>query len=143
MKIKLTFGRKLMRTYMKIKVKSKDLVKVLDDQKVINKDIIAIHKVLSDADKKHKKLQYKVQRLKDKGSKVLDTVLQEQHEMGELDFSTTMEVIDKEVVEIDIINQFDQAFSDPDAQKAAMVNERNKKISIWAEPKMFNGHKKK
>ena len=128
---------------MKIKIKSKELVKVLDNQKKVNEEIFEIHKVLVEADKKHRKMQYKVQRLKDKGSKILDAVLQEQHEMRELDFSTTMEVLGKETVEVDIVNQFDDAFGNKEEIKKEMLKQKKEKTGIWAEPKMFAGHKKK
>ncbi len=123
-----------------MKFKSKELVKILKQQKKVNEEIIEIHKVLTEADKKHKKLQFKVARIKEKGIKVLDKVLKEQGSMGEFDYTGQMKVIDNEVFDVDMHNVFNDMFRDPEAIKTRLRQDKKKKDGVWQDPLMFTGH---
>lgn len=126
---------------MKIKIKSKELVKILQEQKKVNEDITKIHKKLVEADKEHKKLQFKVQRIKDKGSVVLDKALQAQYDMNELDYSGQMEIVSNEDVEVSIHNLFNDYFDNKEEAHKRLLEERKNKTGNWADPMMLIGHK--
>ena len=126
---------------MKIILKSKELVKILNERKKENEKITEIHKVLVDADQKHKKLQYKVQRLKDKGVKILDKVLKEQYKLGEFAYTGQMEVKTEEDFEIEVHDLFNDVFQNPDDIKKILREDKKKKTGMWADPLMFTGHK--
>ena len=125
---------------MKITLKSKELVKILERQKQVNKEISTIHKELMEADKVHKKLQFKVQRLKDKGVKILDKVVKEQYELGEFAYTGQMEVKDTEKFEIEIHYLFNDIFRDPESLKKRLRKDKEEKANVWADPLMFTGH---
>ena len=125
---------------MKITLKSKELVKILERQKQVNKEISTIHKELMEADKVHKKLQFKVQRLKDKGVKILDKVVKEQYELGEFAYTGQMEIKDTEKFEIEIHDLFNDIFRDPESLKKRLRKDKEEKANVWADPLMFTGH---
>lgn len=125
----------------KIKLNSTDLVKILGDREKVNKDITEIHKILVDADKKHKKLQFKVQRIKDKGVKVLDKVLKEQYPMDEFEYTGQMKIINEKVFEIDIHDALNDIFRDKKALEERLRKDKKEKTNMWADPLMFTGHK--
>ena len=125
---------------MKITLKSKELVKILKQQKKENEKIIAVHKELMDADKRHKKLQFKVQRLKDKGAKILDKVLKEQYELDEFAYTGQMEAKDGEEFGIDVHNIYEDMFKDPEDLKVKLREDKKNKVGLWADPLMFTGH---
>ena len=132
-----------MRTYMKkIKVTSKKLADIVDKIEKENKELSTIHKVLVKADKERQKLAFKIQRLKDKGAKVLDEVLQKQYDMDELDYSGAMETKGREV-EVTMHNVFDDNYDEADIVRKRMIEQKKKKEGMWADKLMFTGHKKK
>lgn len=124
-----------------MKIKSKGLVKVLKDQRAVNEDIQAIHKELVEADAKHKKLQYKVQRIKEKGLKILHKALIEAEALGEFDYTGQMEIIDDEHCEVQIHNVYDTMFRDPKSVEEAIRKDKKEKTGVWADELMFTGHK--
>jgi len=130
----------LIASYMKLK--SKELVKILKQREEVNKEIQKIHKVLVEADTEHKKLQHKVQRLKDKGVKILDKVIKEQTKLDEFDYTGQMESIDDELFEIDVHNVFTDMFKDPESIKKKLREDKKDKIGVWADELMFVGHNK-
>jgi len=130
----------LIANFMKIKFKSKELVKILKQQKTENEKIAVVHKDLVDADKRHKKLQFKVQRLKDKGVKVLDKVIKEQGVMDEFGYTGQMEIIDDEVFEVDMHNLFEDMFNDPEGIKERLRNDKKEKTGVYVDPLMLTGH---
>jgi len=133
-------GSPLIQNYMKIK--SKELVKILKKQKTVNEEITKEQKILSESDKRHKKLQFKVQRLKDKGVKILDKVLKEQAKLKEFEFTGQMEVLNDEEFEVSVHDVFIDNFRDKEAVKKRLREDRKAKQGMWADPLMFTGHKK-
>ncbi len=124
-----------------MKLKSKELVKILKQQKKVNEEITKVHKELTDADKKHKKLQFKINRIKEKGAKVLDKVIKEDIELDEFDYTGQMKIIDDEVFEVDIHNLYNDMFKDPEVLKGRLREDKKSKTGVWADPLMFTGHK--
>jgi len=121
----------------KIKIKSKELAKSVKSIKKENEAIGEIHKTLVAEDKKHRKQQFKVQRLKEKGAKFLHKALVEQFDMEEFEYSGQMEVVDDETVLVDIHN----LFGDRESVQEKMRESKKKKEGVWADPLMFTGHK--
>jgi len=132
-------GKQLIQNYMKIK--SKELVKILKQQKKVNEDISKEQKILSQADKNHKKLQFKVQRLKDKGVKILDKVLKEQADLKEFEFTGQMEVINDDEFEVSVHDVFADNFRDAEIVKKRLRKDKKAKQGMWADPLMYTGHK--
>lgn len=132
-------GKKPTTNSMKIKLKSKELASSVLGIKRENEIIGDIHKELVEADKRHKKQQFRVQRLKEKGTKYLHKALIEQFEMGEFDYSGQMEVIDKDIVEVEIHSIFGKR----EEIEENMRESKKKKEGVWADPLMFTGHKDK
>ena len=128
-----------MKNFMKIK--SKELVNILKKQKIVNEDISKEHKILTEADKRHKKLQFKVQRLKDKGVKILDKVLKQQADLKEFEFTGQMEIINDEEFEVTVHDVFTDNFRDSEAVKNRLREDKKNKQGMWQDPLMFTGHK--
>jgi len=135
----LPSGKTPIENYMKIK--SKELVNILKKQKIVNEDISKEHKILSEADKRHKKLQFKVQRLKDKGVKILDKVLKEQADLKEFEFTGQMEIVNDEEFEVDVHDVFSDNFRDSEVVKERLRKDKKEKQGMWQDPLMFTGHK--
>ena len=125
----------------KITVNSKELVGVLKKVKGVNERIKDIHQVLVDADKKHKKLQFEVQRYKDKGAKILDKVLLKEYEMEEFDYSGEMDALTDNEVQVTIMNFFDDNYGDLAKVREKMREDRKNKVGVWKEPLMYTGCK--
>ena len=128
---------------MKIKIISKELVKILVKIKEANKEMKKIHETLVAADKERGRMQYKIQRLKDKGASALNKELLKQRPMDEFEYSGQMEPLDITNVEIEIHDLFKDSFSDQEALKNRLRKDKKEKKGIWADPLMFTGHKKK
>ena len=128
---------------MKIKLKSKELVKIRKDLK----DAMVVHgeqqKALVKLDKEHKKNAFKINRIKEKGLKILDKMLQEQHEMTEFDYFVNYESTDAETLECEIRNLYEDTYGDLDAVKKKMREDKKNKEGLWANDEtLFIGHKK-
>lgn len=126
---------------MKIKLKSKELVKIRKQLKEEMEEYGKQQKKLVEVDKKHKKSAHKINRIKEKGQKVLHKVLLKQHKMDEFDYFTDYEAVDDETLECSIINAFDDVFGNPEAMKEKMREDRKKQEGLWADKTMFIGHK--
>lgn len=136
-----TSGQTLTQNCMKAILKSRELVKVLREQKKVNEDIANVHKELVEADKKHKALQFKMQRLKDKGVKLLDKAIKEQAVMMPLDYTGALKELDSYKVEVEIHNLFNDNFSDLKAIEQRLLEDKKNKTGMWSDPLMFTGHK--
>ena len=124
----------------KIKLNSKELSEYVKKFKKVNEEIGAIYKVLSEADKEHKKLAYKAQRLKDKGIKILDKVLKEQYKIGEFEYSGQMERLNSSEINVDIHDVYSDTFKDPEALKERLREDKKNKKNLWQDSLMFTGH---
>ena len=126
----------------KIKLKSKELVtlrKKLKKELEVNGEQM---KGLVELNKKHEQQKYKIDRLKQKGAKILHKVLLEQYKMDEFDISSNYELLDDETIELEVMNLWDDNFADPEALKNKLREDKKNKRGQWAEPLMFTGHAK-
>lgn len=132
----------LIQNYMKKEIlKSKEVVNILKKQKQVHAEITKIHQELVRADKKHKALQFKMQRLKDKGVKALDTAIKENGVLDELDYTGALEIIDDKSFSVEIHNLFDDNFGDIGVIKQRLLDDKKNKQGMWSDPLMFTGHR--
>ena len=125
---------------MKISLKSKDLVKIRRELKKAMEVYGEQQKALVELDKNHKKQAFKIDRIKEKGLKILDKLLKEQHKMEEFDYFVNYEATDDETIECQIQNLFEDAFGDPEGTKKRLRAERKTKTGMWVDKTMFTGH---
>jgi len=123
-----------------MKITSKELVKILKQQKKVNEEIGENNKQLVKYDDKRKKLAYKVDRIKQKGVKILNKELP--GKLEEFDYTGALAIIDDDSVEVDIHNAFGDIFKEPETLKEKLREDFKNKEGIWADPLMYTGHKK-
>lgn len=124
-----------------IEVKSKNLVKAVKDVKKISNEIKSVHEQLVELDKKHKKLQYKIQKHKDRGSQLLHKALLKDYEMGEFEYSSNTEIVNDKTISVEINDFFEDNFTDKKKLKDKIRKDKKNKEGIWKDPLMFTGHK--
>ena len=125
----------------KIKLNSKELV---DTRKKLTKEMELFgeqQEGLIKLNQKHEKQKYKIDRIKKKGSKILHKVLLAQYKMEEFDIASTYEIIDKDNIEIEIANQWDDNFSDLEGLKNKLREDKKNKVGLWKDEMTFTGHK--
>jgi len=126
----------------KLNIKSKELVKAVNDIKKTNEEVKVNNEELVKYDKKRQKLAYKVQRLKDKGVKILHEEILKNHELNEFEYTTENIPVDDETVEVGVNDIFEDNFSDKETLKKQLREDKKEKRGYWAEKLMFTGHKK-
>jgi len=125
-----------------MKIKNKGLVKNLEDRNKVNAEITVSQKILVDENKKHQKLQYKVQRLKDKASKILDKEFKKGKMLTEFDYFVSYELKGEDTVEVVVKNVWEDSFGNPEAMKEKMRADKKKGEGLWADKLMYIGHEK-
>ena len=126
---------------MKTIFKSKDVIKYIKQQKEVNEEIGEVNKELVALDKKRNVLQFKLQRIKDRGRKELDKVVKKQAVLDPLDYLGALNQIDEENFEVEVHNVYKDSFSDMDALIGKLLEDKKNKANLWSDPAMFTGHK--
>jgi hypothetical protein len=128
---------------MKTILKSKEIVQQIKAQKAANAELQEIHKKLVEYDKKREKMQFKIQRIKDRGVKLLDKLLKDRVVLDPLEYTGAMNPITEDTFELEIHNVYNDNFGSEDAIKERLLKDRSEKKGLWADPLMFTGHKDK
>lgn len=125
---------------MKIKLKSRKLVNLRRDLK---KEMDKMGEGMSELvrlNQEHEIFKHKINRLKEKGLKILDKVLKEQHKMDEFDYFINYEAIDDEMLECEINNVLEDILGDPEGTKNKLRDDKKKKEGMYKDLTMYTGH---
>lgn len=125
-----------------MKIKSEKLLKILKDREAVNKEIKAIHNTLAEADRTHKKLQAKVQKLKDKGAKILDSEMKKLGGLKEFEYFTDYKIDEDGTIDAKVCDVFNDAFGDPEGVKNRLRKDKKEGKGMWADELMYIGHNK-
>lgn len=133
---------------MKIKLKSKELVKIRKQLRDALEKYGEQQKALVKLNQDHKKEAYKIDRIKNKGLKILDTLLKKDSVMKEFDYFINYEAINDEELECEIQNFYEDSYGSEEAIKKKLREfrdyrgEEKGKKGPWIDETMHIGHEK-
>ena len=125
-----------------MKIKSKELVKILKDRDKVNQEVKENNKALVKHDKIRQKLIYKQERLKVKGVKVLDKEFKKAGGLKEFEYFVTYELSGDDEVNIEVGDIFNDAFKNPEDLKEKLRNDKKDGEGFWTDELMYIGHEK-